>query len=69
MTFASSEIGKENRYARAIAASKKARWDIDADVIRRRSFDPAHEFLPDALSLVNKLGFLTAPEQGASRRF
>jgi hypothetical protein len=50
------------RYARAISASKKVRWDIDADVIRGRNFDYSHKFLPDGLSLVRDLEFLTEPE-------
>ena len=33
------------RYARCIKASKKVRWDIDADVIRGREFDFAQTFL------------------------
>lgn len=50
------------RYARCIEASKRIRWDIDRDVIRGRRFDLAHKFLPDGLSLVHELPFLT-PEQ------
>ncbi|HVY64240.1 MAG TPA: hypothetical protein VHH11_05395, partial [Gammaproteobacteria bacterium] len=51
------------RYARSIEASKRVRWDIDADVIRGRKLDPAQKFLPDGLSLVHELPFLTIPEQ------
>ncbi|MGO4307065.1 hypothetical protein [Cupriavidus sp. RAF12] len=51
------------RYARCIAASKRIRWDIDRDVIRDRSFDLGHKFLPDGLSLVDELPFLTPSEQ------
>jgi hypothetical protein len=47
------------RYARAIAASTRARWDIDADVIRGRAFERGQKFLPDSLSLVPELGFLS----------
>ena len=43
------------KYARAIAASKAVRWDIDRDVIRGRRFDVAKKFLPDGLSLVQEL--------------
>lgn len=43
------------RYAKAIEASKRIRWDIDADVIRGRDFDFAHTFLPDGLSLADEL--------------
>lgn len=51
------------RYARCIAASRRIRWDIDRDVIRGRTFDLDHKFLPDGLSLVDELPFLTAAEQ------
>jgi hypothetical protein len=51
------------RYARAVAASKKVRWDIDTDVIRGRSFDQAHKFLPDGLSLAQELDFLSDEER------
>jgi hypothetical protein len=51
------------RYARCIAASKRIRWDIDADVIRGRSFKFENKFLPDGLSLVDRLDFLSAEEK------
>lgn len=51
------------RYARCIAASKRIRWDVDADVIRGRRFDLKDKFLPDGLSLVHQLSFLTPDEQ------
>jgi hypothetical protein len=51
------------RYARCIKASKKVRWDIDADVIRGRDFDFTQAFLPEGLSKVDELGFLGATER------
>ena len=51
------------RYARCIKASKRVRWDIDADVIRARDFDFSQTFLPNALSMVDELGFLTGAER------
>ena len=54
-----------DRYARCIAASKKVRWDIDADVLRGRALDPDRTFLPAGLSLVDELSFL----RPADRRF
>jgi hypothetical protein len=51
------------RYARCIKASKKVRWDIDADVIRGRDFDFTQIFLPAGLSKVDELGFLGAAER------
>jgi hypothetical protein len=54
---------KTDRYARCIAASKRIRWDVDRDVIRGRRFDLAKKFLPDGLSRVNELAFLSAAEK------
>ena len=51
------------RYAKAVINSKRIRWDIDRDVIRGRSFDFSKRFLPDGLSKVDSLGFLTADER------
>jgi hypothetical protein len=52
-----------SRYARCIEASKRIRWDIEADVIRGRSFDFEQHFLPDGLSQVSSLEFLLPAEQ------
>jgi hypothetical protein len=51
------------RYAKCIEVSKRIRWDIDRDVIRDRRFDFSKKFLPDGLSRVNQLGFLTMFEK------
>ncbi len=51
------------RYARCIKASKRARWDIDADVLRGREFDFFDKFLPDGLSLAGELHFLSEAER------
>ncbi len=59
---AKSDIASEP-YARCIAASKRVRWDIDNDVIRGRRFDVQQKFLPDGLSKVQDLEFLTIEEQ------
>ena len=50
------------RFARCIAASKRARWDIESDVIRGRRFDVDNKFLPDGLTLVGELACLTPDE-------
>lgn len=50
------------RYAKTIEVSKRIRWDIDRDVIRERTFDLAHTFLPDGLSLADEPGFLSPAE-------
>lgn len=51
------------QYARCIAASKAVRWEIDADVIRGRSFDRTRKFLPDGLSLPQEFPMLSETEQ------
>lgn len=50
-------------YAKCIEASKRVRWDIEEDVIRGRRFDPGKKFLPDGLSMVNDLPFLSGGEK------
>jgi hypothetical protein len=52
-----------SRYAKCVEVSKRIRWDTDRDVIRGRSFDFTKKFLPDGLSKVTQLRFLTADEQ------
>ena len=44
-----------DRYARAIAASKRVRWEIEPDVLRGRTFDHTHELMPVGLSLASRL--------------
>src|SRR5262245_38236634 len=51
------------RYARCVKASKRVRWEIDADVFRGRTFDFRRKFLPDGLTCVNELCFLSADEK------
>ena len=51
------------RYAKCIEVSKRIRWDIDRDVIRGRALDVSRKFLPDGLSKVNTLDFLTDGER------
>jgi len=50
------------RYARCIDASRRVRWEIDRDVIRGRQLDFARKFLPDGLSRLGDLSFLTGAE-------
>ena len=52
-----------DRYARCVEISKRIRWDIDADVIRGRKFDFGQKFLPDALSKIDELEFLTSDQK------
>ena len=51
------------RYAKCIEVSKRIRWDIDRDVLRARQFDYSKKFLPDGLSKVGQLEFLSASER------
>jgi hypothetical protein len=51
------------RYAKCIEVSKRIRWDIDRDVIRGRTFDLSQKFLPDGLSHIDRLAFLSAGEK------
>jgi hypothetical protein len=55
--------GDAGRYAKCIEVSKRVRFDIDRDVIRGRRFDFSRKFLPDGISKVNELEFLTADER------
>ena len=50
-------------YARCIKSSKQVRWDLDADVVRGRTLNTAHDFMPRGLSFVDELDFLTGPER------
>ena len=50
------------RYAKCIEASKRVRWDLERDVIRGRRFDFGRKFLPDGLSRIGDLPFLTSDE-------
>jgi hypothetical protein len=63
MNVISNISDSSERYARCIQTSKRVRWDIDKDVIRGRSFDTAHKFLPDGLSLVDAFTTLSTDEK------
>jgi hypothetical protein len=52
-----------NRYAQAIEASKRVRWEIDRDVFRGREFDLSTSFLPEGLTRVAEMPFLTAEDR------
>jgi hypothetical protein len=51
------------RYAKCIEVSKRIRWDIDRDVIRGRRFDFSKKFLPDGISKLDRLAFLSDREK------
>lgn len=50
-------------YAKCVEASKRIRFDIERDVIRGRAFDFSKKFLPDGLSRVHELDFLSERER------
>jgi hypothetical protein len=50
------------RYAKCVEVSKRIRWDIERDVLRGRSFDFSRKFLPDGLTKVSDLKFLSEDE-------
>ena len=53
---------EDRRYAKVIENSRRIRWDVDKDVFRGRDFDFSGRFLPNGLSRVNELEFLTADD-------
>jgi hypothetical protein len=60
---ATSQMSTHDRYAKCVEVSKRIRWDIDRDVIRGRKFDVSKKFLPDGLSKIEGLPFLSAAEK------
>lgn len=61
-TMPSSKSGNAARYAQIVRSSKKAEWQIDRDLLQDRSFDFSRKFLPDGLSQIDRLTFLTPEE-------
>jgi hypothetical protein len=59
---AQPETGPAARYAQIVQSSKKAEWQIDRDLIQGRTFDFSRKFLPDGLSRVDRLAFLSATD-------
>ncbi len=56
------ESGQAARYARVVELSKKSEWQIDRDLLQGRTFDFSRKFLPDGLSQIDRLAFLSADE-------
>jgi hypothetical protein len=52
-----------SRYQKVIDASRRIRWDIDRDVIRGRTFDFSTTFLPEGLTRLDELPFLTPDDR------
>jgi hypothetical protein len=62
LSLPTDTVALSARYAQCIEASKRVRWDMERDVIRGRGFDFGRKFLPDGLSRVGDLPFLTPSE-------
>jgi hypothetical protein len=58
----SPEPSQAARYARSVELSKKSEWQIDRDLLRGRTFDFSRKFLPDGLSQIDRLAFLSEDE-------
>ena len=56
-------VSDADRYAKCIEVSKRIRWDIERDVFRGRELDVGKKFLPDGLSMVDRLPFLSKAER------
>ncbi len=54
---------QQHDYAKCVEVSKRVRWDIDKDVIRQREFDFSKKFLPDGISKVDQLEFLSREQK------
>jgi hypothetical protein len=63
MTHVQTHTVDTDRYAKCIEVSKRIRWDIEKDIIRGRRFDFVKKFLPDGLSKVQDLHFLSDEER------
>jgi hypothetical protein len=61
-TVLNPESAHAARYAQLVRLSKKGEWQIDDDLLRGRTFDFSRKFLPDGLSRVDHLTFLSADE-------
>lgn len=57
------DSGRVARYAQVIRLSKRGEWQIDRDLLKGRTFDFSRKFLPDGLSRIDRLTFLSADEQ------
>ena len=57
------ELSRAARYARTVKMSKKYEWQIERDLLRGRGFDFSRKFLPDGLSFVDRLAFLSADDR------
>jgi hypothetical protein len=61
-TIRSDSTTLSSSYARARDNARRVQWDLDRDVLRDRKFDFSGYFLPDGLTRVSALDFLSDPE-------
>lgn len=61
-TLPNSDASHAFRYAKIVSSSKKTEWQIDRDLMQGRSFDFSRKFLPDGLSRIDRLTFLSTDE-------
>lgn len=54
---------ESRQYEKCLSNARKVNWDIEKDVIRARTLNTRHKYLPDTLSRVNELSFLDTQEQ------
>lgn len=54
---------RSSDYAAAVEASKRVRWELDRDVFRGRALDFSSTFLPDGLTRIGELTFLSAADR------
>lgn len=62
MTMSPSRSQRPTRYQQIVNASRRGEWQIERDLLRDRGFDFSRKFLPDGLSRVDRLAFLSADE-------
>jgi len=63
MTALHPYVPETDRYAKCIEVANRIRWDIEKDVIRGRHYEADKKFLPDGLSKINEISFLTGDEK------
>src|SRR5262249_37255583 len=56
------DSGHAARYGQIVRSARKAEWQIERDLLQGRTFDFSRKFLPDTLSQVDRLSFLSADE-------
>jgi hypothetical protein len=58
-TMLDTESAHSGRYEKLVKLSRKADWQIDRDLLQGRTLDFSRKFLPDGLSRIDRLTFLS----------